>query len=65
VAELFDDAFAVHLIPTTLAETNWGQLQAGDAVNLEADMVVKIIRREAAEGRLASDWSWEKLTTSS
>ena len=61
VAELFEDAFAVHLIPTTLAETNWGQLEEGDAINLEADMVVKIIRRDAAEGRLSKDWSWEKL----
>lgn len=62
VAELFDDAFAVHLIPTTLEETNWGALKEGDAVNLEADMVVKIVRREAQQGRLASDWSWEKLS---
>jgi riboflavin synthase len=62
VAELFEDAFAVHLIPTTLSETNWGQLQVGNAVNLEADVVVKIIRREAEQGRLAKDWSWEKLS---
>lgn len=61
VAELFEDAFAVHLIPTTLSETNWGELQVGDAVNLEADLVVKIVRREAEQGRLAGDWSWEKL----
>ena len=61
VAELFEDAFAVHLIPTTLTETNWGDMQVGDAINLEADMVVKIVRREAEQGRLAKDWSWEKL----
>lgn len=61
VAELFEDAFAVHLIPTTLAETNWGAMKEGDAVNLEGDMVCKIVRREAAQGRLAGDWSWEKL----
>jgi riboflavin synthase len=61
VAELFDDAFAVHLIPTTLAETNWGAMEVGDAVNLEADLVVKIVRREAEQGRLAKEWSWEKL----
>lgn len=62
VAELFGDAFAVHLIPTTLSETNWDGMQVGDAVNLEADLVVKIVRREAEQGRLAKDWSWEKLT---
>ncbi|MGA0369179.1 MAG: riboflavin synthase [Kiritimatiellia bacterium] len=61
VAELFADAFAVHLIPTTLAETSWGRMQVGDAVNLEGDLVCKIVRREAAEGRLAGNWSWEKL----
>jgi riboflavin synthase len=61
VAELFTDAFAVHLIPTTLSETSWGGMQVGDAVNLEGDLVCKIVRREAAAGRLAGDWSWEKL----
>ena len=61
VAELFTDAFAVHLIPTTLSETSWGRMKEGDAVNLEGDLVCKIVRREAAAGRLAGDWSWEKL----
>jgi len=62
IAELLDDAFAVHLIPTTLSETNWGELKEGDAINLEGDLVCKIVRREAAQGRLAKDWSWEKLS---
>ena len=61
VAELLDDRIAIHLIPTTLEETNWGDLQEGDAVNLEADMVCKIVRREAEQGRLAGDWSWEQF----
>lgn len=59
VAELFEDHMAIHLIPTTLSETNWGELKAGDAVNLEADMVCKIVKREAESGRLAGNWSWE------
>ncbi|MEX2607763.1 MAG: riboflavin synthase [Kiritimatiellia bacterium] len=59
VAELFEDAFAVHVIPTTLSETNWSDLTPGDAVNLEADMVCKIVRREAERGRLAGNWNWE------
>lgn len=61
IAELFGDAFAVHLIPTTLTETSWGEMEEGDRVNLEGDLVCKIVRREAAQGRLASDWSWEKF----
>lgn len=59
VAELLEGGMAIHLIPTTLSETNWGELQEGDAVNLEADMVCKIVRREAEEGRLAGNWTWE------
>lgn len=65
VAELFEDAFAVHLIPTTLKETNWGDAVVGDAINLEADLVVKIVRREAEQGRLAGDWTWEKFRAES
>ncbi|WFB36586.1 riboflavin synthase [Kiritimatiellota bacterium B12222] len=61
VAELFDDAFAVHLIPTTLSDTCWAKMKVGDAINLEGDLVCKIVRREAAEGRLTNEWSWEKL----
>lgn len=61
VAELLSDGFAVHLIPTTLRETNWGDLKEGDPVNLEADMVCKLVRREAALGRLPKAWTWERF----
>nr|MDA3872629.1 riboflavin synthase [Kiritimatiellia bacterium] len=63
VAELSADTFAVHLIPTTLAETSWSTLTSGDAVNLEGDMVCKIVRREAELGRLAGKWSWEMFAS--
>jgi len=59
IAELMEDGFAVHLIPTTLEETNWGHLQEGEPVNLEADMVCKIVREQAQSGQLAGNWSWE------
>lgn len=61
VAELLADSFAVHLIPTTLRETNWSGLQEGDSINLEADMICKIVRREAARGQLPKGWTWERF----
>lgn len=45
IANLADDAFAVALIPHTLAETTLGLLQAGDPVNLEADVLAKYVER--------------------
>jgi riboflavin synthase len=45
VAELMDDAFAVALVPHTLAETNLGDLDSGDAVNLEVDVLAKYVER--------------------
>lgn len=61
VAELLSDGFAVHLIPTTLRATIWGGIRVGDAINLEADMICKIVRREAARGKLPDGWSWERF----
>ena len=61
VAERLRNGFAVHLIPTTLQETNWEDLRVGDPVNLEADMVCKMVRQQAEEGTLAGNWSWEKF----
>ena len=63
VAERFDDGFAVHLIPTTLEETYWSDLAVGDPINLEADMVCKLVRQSAERGELAGDWSWETFQT--
>lgn len=37
--------FEVSLIPTTLAQTTAGQLQPGDPVNLEVDIVAKYVER--------------------
>jgi riboflavin synthase len=47
--------FTVALIPTTLAKTTLGDLQEGDGVNVEADMLAKTVveflkRRELASG---------------
>jgi riboflavin synthase len=45
VAALDDAAFAVALIPHTLAETTLGTLTPGDAVNLEVDILAKYVER--------------------
>ena len=45
VAELDEDGFAVALVPHTLAVTTLGSLRAGDAVNLEADVLAKYVER--------------------
>ncbi len=48
VAELASDAFAVALVPHTLAETTLGALAAGVEVNLEADVLAKYVERLVA-----------------
>jgi riboflavin synthase len=48
VAELADDAFAVALIPHTLAETTLGSIAIGDRLNLEVDVLAKYVERLAS-----------------
>jgi riboflavin synthase len=45
VAALDDDGFEVALIPHTLAVTTLGRLEPGDQVNLEADVLGKVVER--------------------
>jgi riboflavin synthase len=45
VAELHDDAFAVALVPHTLAATTLSDLTPGREVNLEADVLAKYVQR--------------------
>jgi len=45
VAALDDDGFEVALIPHTLAVTTLGRLEPGDEVNLEADVLGKVVER--------------------
>lgn len=56
VVEAGDDRFTVSLIPETLARTTLGLRQAGDRVNLEADVIAKhveklLAHRAGEEGR--------------
>ncbi|MBC7361844.1 MAG: riboflavin synthase [Candidatus Aminicenantes bacterium] len=43
IAALGPDYFEVELIPTTLQETNFDELRAGDKVNLECDIIGKYV----------------------
>jgi riboflavin synthase len=45
IAEVAEDAFAVALIPHTLAVTTLSQLVPGREVNLEADVLAKYVER--------------------
>jgi riboflavin synthase len=45
VAELASDAFAVALVPQTLGATTLSDLEPGQAVNLEADVLAKYVER--------------------
>jgi len=45
VADLVGDVVTVSLIPTTLAETNLGELEIGSIVNVEVDVVGKYVER--------------------
>lgn len=46
IAALDKTGFEVAVIPTTLNETTWHTAAVGDAVNIETDILVKIIRRQ-------------------
>jgi riboflavin synthase len=52
VAAFDEDGFEVALIPHTLAVTTLGRLQPGDELNLEADVLGKVVERLVA-GRLS------------
>lgn len=70
VIDAADSFFSVGVIPTTLAETTIGALKAGDAVNIETDMIGKYIRKYLAatmgeknsRGMVKNSLTWDKLT---
>jgi riboflavin synthase len=51
VAALDDDGFEVALIPHTLTVTTLGELEQGDEINLEPDVLAKVVER-LVEARL-------------
>ncbi|HZC74514.1 MAG TPA: riboflavin synthase, partial [Gaiellaceae bacterium] len=48
IAAFDGDGFEVALIPHTLAVTTLGRLEPGDEVNLEADVLGKVVERLVA-----------------
>jgi riboflavin synthase len=60
LVEVAADHFSVALIPTTLAETNLGELAVGDAVNVELDLIGKYVRKAVA-GAAGEGLTVEKL----
>ena len=45
ISDVFDDGFAVTLVPATLRETLLADLAVGDKVNIEPDMLVRSMAR--------------------
>src|ERR1044072_7039836 len=45
IANLTDDYFEIAVIPKTFEVTNFAQLEPGDEVNLEADVIAKYVER--------------------
>ena len=43
------DGFDVAVIPTTLAETTLGKARAGDSVNIETDIIAKVVKKQLAK----------------
>jgi riboflavin synthase len=48
LVEVSDGSFSVALIPHTLAMTTLGEKRAGDAVNIETDLLAKYVERQLA-----------------
>lgn len=51
IADLADDYFEIAVIPKTWELTNFSTLNAGDAVNLEADVIAKYVERILLYGK--------------
>jgi riboflavin synthase len=46
IAGMDEDSFSVALIPQTLKKTTLGEAKIGDCVNIEADIIVKTIKKQ-------------------
>ena len=50
LVDVTNETFSVALIPHTLSHTTLGDLKAGDAVNLETDLLAKYVQRQLETG---------------
>lgn len=46
-----DNRFTVNIIPHTLEVTTWGQMGAGDRLNMEVDLIARYVARLAGQKR--------------
>ena len=46
VAKLDNTGFEVAVIPTTLQETTWQAAKVGDVVNIETDILIKVVKKQ-------------------
>ncbi len=66
VIDAGEDVFSVGLIPTTLDWTTLGELQSGDTVNIETDVLAKYVRkllgsREQSDSAQQGGIDWQTL----
>lgn len=61
IANLAEDFFEIAVIPKTWEMTNLLSLEAGDAVNLEADVIAKYVERILLYGKKREGITIEKL----
>ena len=52
VVDVNDAGFGVALIPTTLERTTLGKLRVGDKVNIETDIIAKVINKQVSKDRV-------------
>jgi riboflavin synthase len=61
VAALDPTGFEVALIPTTLRETTWHDAKIGDPVNLETDILIKVVKKQLEKILPADNLTPDKL----
>lgn len=61
IAELSNEGFSVHIIPHTWEQTALADLQPGQDVNIETDILGKYVRRLLQQNASATSVTWESL----